>query len=249
MADPAATVDAQMRQLRADLERQLRRTARFLERAAGRGDFGRSVEAARRVGDELADLLRRNFNAVIGRYEDASDRVERATRDSLAAEGIPEGLTAQSAASLRAQVDGTLQDVTTIAEEAITELRTLLVDVVRSQVPPEEALEQLLQKLDGAAAKAATLLDTGLAAFDREVSTQVAEEAGVEWFLYDGPVDDLTRPYCAERVGKRYRLADLDLVDNDTGPNPPSRYCGGWNCRHRLVPLLLQEELDAYPIG
>lgn len=249
MADPTTTIDVQMRRLRADLEREVRRTARFLEKALRDGTMTASVEAARRQGDEVADLLRRNFQKVVARYERASEAVAAATLEELAGADIPEAFTAQSAASLRAQVDGTLDDIATIAEEAGAELRTLIVDVVRSQVPPGEAIERLLGALDGAAARAATMLDTGLAAFDREVSGQVATEAGVEWFLYDGPVDDLTRPYCAERVGKRYTLDSLDATSNDTGPNPPSRYAGGWNCRHRLVPLLDEEEIASYPIG
>lgn len=249
MADPTSTIDVQMRRLRADLEREVRRTAKFLEKAIRNGEMTRSVEAARRQGDEVADLLRRNFGKVIARYERASETVAASTLEALAGADIPEAFTAQSLASLRAQVDGTLDDVATIAEEGAGELRTLIVDIVRSQVPPEEALDALIGKLDGAAARAATMLDTGLAAFDREVSGQVATEAGVEWFLYDGPVDDLTRPYCQERVGKRYTLDSLDAVPNDTGPNPPSRYGGGWNCRHRLVPLLDEEEIASYPIG
>lgn len=250
MADPAADeIERQLAQLKADLERQIARTQELLERRLRDGLLDEGVEAARRVGDELADLLKKNFNAVIDGYEAASAAVGERTLETLAAAGIPEAFVTQSITSLRLQVDGTLADITTLSREAQAELRTLIVDTVRSQVPPGEALQALTDKLNGAAAKVATHVDTGIAAFDREVVIQSSEAAGVEWFLYDGPLDQLTRPYCDARVGKRFTLASLDAVDNDTGPNPPSRYCGGWNCRHRLTPLLLQEEIDSYPIG
>jgi len=240
-------IDAQMRQLRRDLERQIARTARRLEKALADGELTRDVETARLIGDELADLLRRNFDTVSTRFEAASRAVVEASAEDLRAEGISDSFTTQSVASLRSQVDGTLDDIATIGEEAAVELRTLIVDAVRSGVAP--SLEELTSKLDGAAGRAAALMDTGIASFDREVMTQQAAEAGVEWFLYDGPSDDLTRPFCAERVGKRYTLESIDRVPNDTGPNPPSRYGGGWNCRHRLVPLLLEEEIAGYPEG
>lgn len=242
-----AVIEEQMQRLRRDLERQLARTAARLERAIESGEVSRDVETARRIGDEIADLLQRNFGVVSERFERASARVAEATLGDLGDEGIPETFTAQSAASLRAQVDGTLDDIATIGEEAAAELRTFIVDAVRSGVEPD--LDALTAKLDGAAARALTLMDTGIASFDREVMTQQATEAGVVWFLYDGPSDDLTRPYCAERVGKRFTLESLDRVPNDTGPNPPSRYCGGWNCRHRLTPLLLEQEIAQYPEG
>lgn len=239
-------VEAQYQRLRADLERQLARTARFLRKAMRDGRLDGDVEAARRVGDELADLLEKNFGVVSRGYERASAAVAQASIESI---DVPEAFTAQSVASLRAQVSGTLDDIATIGREASEALRTLVVDVVRSQVPPEGALAELAAAIDGTAARVATLLDTGLAGFDRAVTAQVADEAGVEWYLYDGPTDDLTREFCAERVGKRFTLAMLDATDNDTGPNPPSIYCGGWNCRHYLVPLLDEADLALYPVG
>lgn len=250
MATPAADeIERQLAQLKADLERQIARTQKLLEERLKSGLLDADLEAARRVGDELADLLRKNFNVIIDGYERASMAVGEKTLETLAAAGIPEAFTTQSIASLRAQVDGTLADITTIADEAASELRTLIVDTVRSQVPPGEALQALTDKLNGSASKAATMADTGIAAFDREVTISTSEAAGVEWFLYDGPLDQLTRPYCDARVGKRFTLASLDAVDNDTGPNPPSRYCGGWNCRHRLTPLLDPDEIASYPEG
>lgn len=242
-------LDPQADALRALLERQLERATRYLQRAHADGRFDEGVAAAKAIADELADILDRTFGEVSVAYERASQAIYEANAAELDAQGIPAAFSEQSAASLRAQVDGTLGDIATIADEATAELRTLIEDVVRSAVPPDEALDALVSKLNGKVSQAATLVDTGLAAFDRAVMTQQSTEAGVEWFLYDGPKDKLTRPYCDARVGKRFTLAMLDATPNDVGPNPPSLYCGGYNCRHRLTPLLLTADLAAIPVG
>lgn len=242
-------VDEEVRQLKAELERQLERTRVFLEKAIKEGRYDRSVEAARATAAEVADILARNFDSVNAGFEAASERVQQATLSDLANAGVTASFSAVSAASLRAQVDGTLSDITTIAGEAARELRDVIVDIVRSNVPPTEAIKQLTGVVGARTGEVATLIDTGLAAFDREVSVVAASEAGVEWFLYDGPLDQLTRPYCDARVGKRFTIAKLDATENDTGPNPPSRYCGGYNCRHRLVALVRPEDVAAYPEG
>ena len=188
-------VDEEVRQLKAELERQLERTRVFLEKAIKEGRYDRSIEAARATAAEIADILARNFNSVNAGFEAASAKVEEATLSDLANAGVTASFSAVSVASLRAQVDGTLTDITTIAGEAARELQDVIVDVVRSNVQPTEAIDRLMGVVSGRTAEVATLVDTGLAAFDREVSVVAASEAGVEWFLYDGPLDQLTRPY------------------------------------------------------
>jgi len=47
-------------------------------------------------------------------------------------------------------------------------------------------------------------------------------------FIYAGPVDSLTRPYCRKRVNKILTSAQVEALD------PTERY----NCRHRPAPIL-----------
>lgn len=81
-----------------------------------------------------------------------------------------------------------------------------------------------------------TELDTALMAFNRTVNTTKAAEVGIEFFLYTGPDDKITRPFCQEHVNKAYTLAELGDLDNGQGL-PVPQYLGGYNCRHYLVPL------------
>jgi hypothetical protein len=67
-------------------------------------------------------------------------------------------------------------------------------------------------------------------------------------FVYSGPDDVLTRPFCHRmlalvRRGKTWTRAELDQLDNaPSGPGPGSVITcgGGWNCRHSVV-LALQQ--------
>lgn len=251
MADVAGLTEEQVERLKRDLQRQVARAVALLERrldALGDTESERvSLETARRIATEVADLLERNFGIVSERFERASQAVVDELSDDFARFGLSDAFTAQLGASLRAQVDGTLDRIAEVAKAATSELRTAIIDTVRSGVSPEAAIRALEEKMGGTAAQVASTFDTGLAGFDRTVSAQVATDAGVEWFLYDGPVDDVTRDFCRARVGYRFTLASLDATDNDTGPNPPSVYGGGWGCRHRLVPLVDAEDIAAYP--
>lgn len=90
------------------------------------------------------------------------------------------------------------------------------------------------------------LVDTSLLAIDRAVSLAQAEAVDVEDWLYSGPEDQANRDFCREHVGKRHTSKQVAALQNDVGPQPASLYGGGWNCRHRWLPLD-KSELSQYP--
>lgn len=251
MADVAGLTDAAVEQLRRDLTRQVERTRRDLARAIRAIPQGASqrvrLETARRIGEEIADLLARNFGAASPAFRRASAVIADELTEDFGELGLSDAFTTQALGSIRAQVDGTLQGIAETITTSASELRTAIVDTVRSGVPPTVAIRDLERAMQTSAAHVVTAFDTGLASFDRSVMTQVASDAGVEWFVYDGPSDDLTRPYCRARVGFRFTLSQLNATPNDTGPNPPATFCGGYNCRHRLTPLVSQASVDEVP--
>lgn len=81
-----------------------------------------------------------------------------------------------------------------------------------------------------------TEIDTSLNAFNRTVNVTKAEELGLEFFLYLGPDDQVTRPFCEARVNKAWTMAELEAMDNGQGL-PVPQYLGGYNCRHQLRPV------------
>lgn len=84
---------------------------------------------------------------------------------------------------------------------------------------------------------------TAMASIDRELKRVQAAQAGIETGLYAGPLDDLTRPFCDEWVGYIMEYEFWDTLSNDMPEGlydtPVSFYCGGINCRHRIIPYRL----------
>jgi hypothetical protein len=83
-----------------------------------------------------------------------------------------------------------------------------------------------------------TIVNTELAGVDREIKIEQTRKAGVNQMKYLGPDDRVTRPWCQEHLDQVRTIEYWQDVQNDTGPNPPSEYGGGYNCRHRLITWL-----------
>lgn len=81
-----------------------------------------------------------------------------------------------------------------------------------------------------------TDLNTSMQGFSRSVNLLKADDAGIELFLYSGPDDSLTRPFCDARLGKVFNRSQIEEWDNEQGL-PADIYLGGYNCRHELVPV------------
>lgn len=115
------------------------------------------------------------------------------------------------------------------------------VDDLRSQI-----MRSVLSKTDldlnasiddlttSTAKEAKTVLNTALQGFNRSVNLSKAEDLGLEKFLYFGPDDDITRPFCQERVDQIFTREEIAEWDNGQGL-PADTYLGGYNCRHRLI--------------
>ena len=76
-------------------------------------------------------------------------------------------------------------------------------------------------------------------AHHRSVATwksQKAEELGLEYRIYIGPIDAKTRDFCVELVGTVHNTQEIEQMDNgQTGNVLVDR--GGWNCRHDWDPI------------
>lgn len=117
------------------------------------------------------------------------------------------------------------------------------VDRLRREALDADDLSAALAKF---ASDGMALVDTGILAAERATSLAQAESVGIRHWLFDGPQDGRTRDFCAEHVGKSHTSEQLAALENDVGPQPASVYGGGWNCRHRWVPLD-ESELSQYP--
>lgn len=81
---------------------------------------------------------------------------------------------------------------------------------------------------------------TSMMSVDRKLRRVQADRSGTEYGMYSGPFDDLIRPFCDEWIGQVELWEFWDDLENDMPEGlfdkPASVYCGGINCRHRIVP-------------
>ena len=117
----------------------------------------------------------------------------------------------------------------------VGDIRSIMMEsVVMGQRPDASVIGDNLS--DRLRAQIQTELDTSLMAFNRTVNAGKAQDVGLKYFLYLGPDDKITRPFCQEHLGNVYTMDELAAMDNGQGL-PVPQYLGGYNCRHFLVPV------------
>ncbi len=81
--------------------------------------------------------------------------------------------------------------------------------------------------------------------FQRNYFNAVSDDLGLNHYFYRGTAIRDTREFCSKRVGKYYtkkevqNWASSDWQGKVSGTNSVTifTYCGGWNCRHTLLPV------------
>lgn len=120
----------------------------------------------------------------------------------------------------------------------------LMQETASSPIRPDRLAGIVGDLLGTPIAQARSVANTTLAGLQRQTTAQAAAMLpGETFFLYTGPDDNATRPFCHALVGKAIRESDLAKLKNGQGL-PVRSYGGGYNCRHSLVPVT-QAYLDA----
>lgn len=140
----------------------------------------------------------------------------------------------------------------TAAEQEEILLRTLgdyLEDLtaVLGEQPTAEIAEQLLDTIEK---RFEPILTTKLLDAYQEARNAEAEAAGVDAFVYLGPDDGVTRPFCQQLVGTWLTKGEIGSLDNgQTGGGTAFVTRGGYNCRHSWLALPTEEERAEFPHG
>lgn len=129
-------------------------------------------------------------------------------------------------------VDADLTAASKMIEAYLGDTKQLLVrNVLTGQLPELEVGTRLASQLT-------TELDTSLSALDRSLILKKSVDAFGEnpSFIYLGPLDKLTRPFCQENVGRTFTLKEIRAKDNGTSLDVFT-FGGGYNCRHVWRPV------------
>jgi hypothetical protein len=187
--------------------------------------------------DELAD-------AFTGRLDEMTKRVLAGRRIAELSADLTPRLEARLAA-LKALYAVDLIDE---GDQVARLLWKATVRGVFGSADPSDILNNLGRILDRSEPQIATLYDTSVSIFGRQVEALQAGDDPDTKFLYVGPVDGKTRDFCLERVGQVFTRAEIDEMDNEqlgdvflTG--------GGYNCRHTFMEVSKFSELHDFESG
>ena len=112
-------------------------------------------------------------------------------------------------------------------------LRDLLVDV-----PPNIVMSNLEQKLRRSEGRQLTEVKTRISQYGRGITAAAAEAADMSYYLYTGPMDGITRPFCRELINLVVSKAQMKRLNNQQGLSVLTSG-GGYNCRHSWSPITL----------
>jgi len=82
--------------------------------------------------------------------------------------------------------------------------------------------------------------------FNREYMQTISDDLGIGFYRYQGTKIKESRPFCVARAGKVYTKEEVekwaslgDWAGRMTGTTKTTifSYCGGYNCRHTLMPI------------
>jgi len=84
---------------------------------------------------------------------------------------------------------------------------------------------------------AKTIANTELMAIDRKGRFIQSAQSDLNSLRYTGVLDNLTRNFCREHIGVVKQRQEWQAMNNDmtSGAVNVADYCGGYNCRHRLI--------------
>lgn len=232
--------------LEAALDRKLRRSLRAAKVAVSdavqaAADSG-GLDALRNMRrEQLSDWL---LDAGLG---DLVLDLTDAERETLA--NVEQLLLASSRGFNTADIEGIGQALANQTVESILE-DVIIPDTQRAVrdalqgalfIPdPSEVVSSLDAALRSAEGRQITEARTAITSFGRELTAVAAESAGLEHYLYVGPLDGITRGFCRVLVGKAFTKAQVDKLHNYQ-IEPPLTRGGGYNCRHTWAPI--SEEL------
>jgi hypothetical protein len=235
----------------AELAAVFRDAERALVRLLGALDGDVSVRAVQAIA--LRDALRRILD------EAGYDRLMAVSSSSVAermANAVLSGR-GKAAAAVLDRSEATIEALRRLAafdlfqqgDEVATALWRSLAQQLFTGRDRADILADLADALDREVRSVQTLFDTLVSMFGRQVEAVHAEDLPENQpFLFAGPIDSRTRPFCLARVGKVFTRAAIDAMDNGQLGNV-FLTGGGYNCRHSFLAVESRELRDIVESG
>lgn len=226
--------DAQVAAFTATLQRFLGRALTDIIDGLEEGNVG-AREAASVLGSMLSTLRSQGLTEELGKIEAMYATDIGYMRRLFNELGKGQVFSEADLSTIETIVQFDLNAIGANVESYISDLRS---EVMRTVVTGDrENWDDLIERtVDRAGHAIETDLNTSLSGFKRTLTLSKAKELDFTHYLYEGPDDDVTRPFCQERVGQIFTLEEIARWDNGQGL-PADVYLGGYNCRHQLLPI------------
>ena len=159
---------------------------------------------------------------------------------------------AEAEATLRASTAAVLDDIPIVWEAAADEVRQAI-DRGLAGLPLDELIAEVSERLDVSTTRSGVLVEAAIRAAYQRATLIAAENAAQGTgepmaYLYDGPEDRKTRPFCQSVIGRAYTLEAIKRLDNGQGLSVEV-HRGGYNCRHRWSPISIEDaKAEGYKI-
>lgn len=212
---------------------------------------------------QIVDLLdKTGFNKSIGGLAKTYNDVTALTAKGLAAAGIEQKFTRVDVRALTAVKEMDFRRWESFSNDLVDTVQNSIINSVVAGDKFSVMTDNIANTLTGLGEKeslitsrAATLANTYIQGFDRTVTARAAREADIDTFIYLGPDDDLTRPFCEDVLAGNgnmrfnipakngdepiYTLDEIEAMNNGT-PLAPMNFGGGYNCRHKFRPISVE---------
>jgi len=186
--------------------------------------------------DQLLDLLLGSgMGLVVDDYIEQSDRIRDAFEKSLEAinidlspQAMPQMDLLQANASTAIFEDVILPDYKRAMRDAFQSLAT--------QIPIDVVVGDLQRRLEQSEGRELTEVRTSISELGRSLTATAAAAADLSSYLYTGPKDGITRPFCRALIGLVVDETQMSKLNNGQGKSVKIS-CGGYNCRHSWSPV------------
>lgn len=188
---------------------------------------------------EIKALLKQQRNGT-GMKEDELKQLITETRQQLERQFIEKNTSA-----LDPKTAAALQTITKSAEYRFNTTDRLIIrkvdDALRNALAGDpsnwrEVAREALRPLRTADHHIETEINSTKAALDNLSRITEVKQTNVKYLKYTGP-SGTVRAFCRMHVGKIYTIEEVEAMVNQFN-QPAAYYCGGYNCRHRWVPVI-----------
>ena len=209
-----------------------------LEEIVGELEDG-NIDPALYLGGLLEQLKKRGLRKQMGELQAIYGKELKRVQGSFTQDGYNKSLAYIGKETLTQLITFKVEDIENKSLDVIGSLRPIMLEqvITGQKIDIEPLKDKISGRLFG---NIKTELNTAMLNFSRTISASKYIEEGTTKFLYAGPLDDITRPFCEEVLTERdpaiYTLDEILSMDNGQIGDVMTS-CGGYNCRHQWAPV------------